>query len=189
MRLASPRTLALAAAALVTTGVVCFAQIEWLDLPKMVLKTDNAVIGTIQGREVIKIDHPIDGPDLYYTHLTVQGKSLVNGEDTTVVVTWPGGWIDDEHGVDNSEAPAEDLVQDGNQVVVFYKWTDNIGGDLPANALYASHGGIYQVVEGRKGKVVLGKGEGYAVSQNTALSALDSQITEIWNDLRESGQK
>jgi hypothetical protein len=188
MRRAPLRTLGLAAAALAIASV-SYAKIEWLDLGKMVAKTDNSVVGTITNREVIVFDHPVDGPELYYTHLTVEGRSLVDGQQTTVVVTWPGGWIDEEHGVDNSEAPSADEVELGNEVVVFYKWTDNIGGDLPANALYASHGGIFQVVQGRKGQVVLGKGEGYAISSNMQLEALDSRVTQIFDDLRERGEK
>jgi len=189
MRLASTRTLGLAATALALAGVVGFAQIERLDLRQMITKTDNAVVGTIKDSEVIVIDHEIDGDDLYYTHLTIEGKSLIDGAPLTVVVTYPGGWIDAENGVDNSEAPAADEVAIGNEVVAFYKWSPNMGGDLAANALYASHGGIYQVANGRKGKVVLGKAEGYAISSNSTLAALDAQITSIYNDLRESGQK
>jgi hypothetical protein len=145
----------------------------------MVAKTDGSVHGTITAREVIRIDHPIDGPELYYTHLTIEGTSLENGQKTSVVVTYPGGWIDDEQGVNNSEAPAEDDVKIGNEIVAFYKWSDNMGGDLAANALYASHGGLYQVVSGRTQQVVLGQGEGYAVSSNIALGDLGQQVKSL----------
>jgi hypothetical protein len=94
-------------------------------------------------------------------------------------VTFPGGFIDDEHGVWNSEAPSEDDQKVGNEVVVFYKWLDNMGGDLSGNALYASHGGIYRVVSGRGGDVVLGRGPGYSVPTNRTLSSLDGEITQI----------
>ena len=174
----SPKT-ALAALAAVAAGALGTAQIESLDLDKMVARTDNAVAGTILEREVIRIDHPPDGPELYYTTLIVQGRSLVDNTPTVVGVTFPGGFIDDENGVWNSEAPSEDDQKVGNEVVVFYKWLDNMGGDLAANALYASHGGLYQVVSGRTQQVVLGQGEGYAVSSNIALGDLGQQVKSL----------
>ena len=176
MRLAKT---ALAAATLVAATTLGLAQIERLDLQKMVTRADDAVVGEIVEREVIRIDHPVDGPELYFTHLTIDGRSLVDGEELTVVVTYAGGFIDDEHGVWNSEAPTEAETALGERVVAFYQWTDNMGGDLAANALYAAHGGVYRTVEGRNGTVVLGRGEGYAVANNIKLADLDKQITAI----------
>ena len=190
MRTASLRLPALTGAALAIAGVVGLAQIERLDLPKMVEKADNAVVGKITQREVIVIeDHPVDGPELYFTHLTIEGRSLVDDTPQTVVVTYPGGWIDAERGVNNSEAPSADEVRIGNEIVAFYKWSDNMGGDLAANALYASHGGLYRVAKAPGGKVVLGKGEGYAVEGNIALGELDQRVTTIHDQLREAGKK
>lgn len=190
MKSAPFRLPVLTGAVLAIAGTFGLAQIEWLDLPKMVAKADNAIHGKITKHEVIVIeDHPVDGPELYYTHLTIEGRSLVSGAPLTAVVTYPGGWIDDQRGVNNSEAPSADEVKVGNEVVAFYKWSDNMGGDLAANALYASHGGIYRVVKGRGGKIVLGKGVGYAISSNVPLGELDSRITAIDQELREAGKK
>ena len=157
--------------ALVAMGTVGTAQIEQLTLRQMVQKTDDVVMGTIKGREVIRIDHPTDGPELYYTFLTVEGQSMLDGEPVVVEVAYPGGFIDDEHGVFNSEAPSEDDVRTGNRVVVFYKWIDNMGGDLAANALYCSHGGLYRTYQYQQKVVVQGRGEGYAIDNN-----LDSEV-------------
>jgi len=167
------------ATALATATVLGTAQIERLDLQQMVTKADNAVVGEIVGREVIRIDHETDGPELYYTHLTIAGRSLVDGEELTVVVTHGGGFIDDENGVWNSEAPTLEETKVGKNVVAFYQWTENMGGDLAANALYAAHGGLFRTVEGRSGTVVLGRGDGYAVANNIKLAQLDSQVTKI----------
>jgi hypothetical protein len=177
-RLSTTR-LGLAALALLGATLLGQAQIERLSLDQMVTKTDNAVLGEITKKEVIRIDHPVDGPELYYTHLTVEGRSLVDGKATTAVVTFPGGFIDAEHGVWNSEAPTEAETKIGTEVVAFYKWSENMGGDLAANALYASHGGIFRTVTSRKGAVVLGKGDGYAIANNISLSSLDEKITSI----------
>jgi hypothetical protein len=166
----------LAAAGLALCAALGSAQIERLDLGQMVARTDSAVRGRIVAAQVVRIDHPTDGDELYYTHLAVEGQSLYTGKPASITVTFPGGFISPEQGVHNSEAPTADEIKLGNEVIVFSKWSDNMGGDLAANALYASHGGIYQVVQNRNGEVALGKGEGYAISANVKVSELKSQI-------------
>lgn len=173
------RVLAGTAGAALVFAALLGAEIRRLDLTTMVAETDGAVFGKILGREVIRFDHPEDGDDLFFTHLTVEGRSLVDGKEQTVTVTYPGGFIDAENGVHNSEAPSEDDVKDGNEVVVFYKWSANMGGDLAGNALFASHGGLFRTAKGSKGHVVLGRGDGYAVSKNVLLDQLDRDITRI----------
>ena len=170
---------AILTSAIAAASVIGTAQIEQLNLDQMVARTDNSVHGTIVNKEVIRIDHPVDGPELYYTHLVIEGSSLVDGSDVEVTVTFPGGFIDDENGVWNSEAPSDADTQIGNEIVAFYKWSDNMGGDLASNALYASHGGLFRTLQGRKGAVIQGRGEGYAISNNIKLSALDAKITAI----------
>jgi hypothetical protein len=165
--------------ALGAAGSLASAQIERLDLAQMVAKTDNSLVGTIVGKEVIRIDHPVDGPELYFTTLTVRGTSLKDGKELTIDVTFPGGFIDAEHGVYNSEAPSADDIKTGNRVVAFYKWSENMGGDLSANALYASHGGIYRTFDNRKDVVVQGRGEGYAISANVTLSQLKQDVARL----------
>ena len=181
----SPLALPLTAAAFLVAATLGTAQIERLDLNQMVSKTDNAVFGTITNKEVIRIDHPKDGPELYFTTLTIEGHSLRsnsdNNEPLTVDVTFAGGFIDSVRGVHNSEAPVADDVRVGNRVVAFYKWTDNLGGDLAGNGLYAAHGGLFRTIETRQGTVVQGRGEGYAVSTNVTLANLNQQIVTIVN--------
>jgi hypothetical protein len=169
----------LAAAGLTLLATLGSAQIERLDLGQMVQRTDSAVRGRIVATEVVRVDHPTDGPELYFTHLQVQGVSLYTGQPVTTTVTFPGGFLTPDEGVHNSEAPGADEVQVGNEVIVFSKWSDNMGGDVASNALYASHGGIYQVVQSRNGEVALGKGEGYAVAANVTVSDLKSKISAL----------
>jgi hypothetical protein len=172
-------TLALAALAVAALTAAGAAQIERLTLDQMVAKTDNSVLAEIVGRKVFRVDHPVDGPELYFTTLTLQGTSLRDGKALTVDVTYPGGFIDEEHGVHNSEAPSADDVKLGNTVVAFYKWSDNLGGDVRGNALYASHGGLYRTVAGPTGSVVLGRGEGYAIDKNKSVANLESAVRSI----------
>ena len=152
------------------------AQIERQTLDQMVAKTDNAVLAEITGHKVFRVDDPVDGPELYYTTLTLQGRSLEDGKPITVDVTYPGGFIDDEHGAHNSEAPSADDVKVGNTVVAFYRWSDNMGGGVSANALYASHGGLFRTVGSPTGTVVLGRGEGYAIESNKSVANLEAAI-------------
>jgi len=172
-----PLLLGLAATALVALGTQ--AQIERLTLDSMVQKTDDTLFAEITGKEVLRIDDEKDGPELYFTHLTLEGKSLETGQRATVTVTFPGGFVNAEEGVWNSEAPSDDDIKIGNHVVAFYKHLDNAGGGLACNFLYASHGGLYRTVEGPAGTVVLGRGEGYAIDNNTSLADLTKAVTKL----------
>ena len=169
----------LGAAALIAAGVTSQAQIERLDLNQMVQKTDDGLLAEIISKEVIRIDHATDGAELYYTHMTLEGTSLVTGETKTVIVTFNGGFIDETHGVWNSEAPSADDTKIGNEIVAFYKHLDNAGGDLECNYLYAGHGGLFRTVDSPKGTVIMGRGEGYAIENNTRLDELVTAIETV----------
>ena len=161
-------------------GAGLSAQIKSFTLEEMVQTADQAVYGQIIGSRVIRVDHPTDGPDLFYTVLTIEGRTLAGAQPITVDVTFRGGFIDATTGVFNSEAPAADDVQVGKRVVAFYRWTDNMGGGVAANALVAAHGGLYRAVEGPRGPAVLGRGEGYAVQANVRLSNLETAVTDLY---------
>ncbi|MEX1023975.1 MAG: hypothetical protein WD226_02760 [Planctomycetota bacterium] len=176
-----PKTLRLlvAAAACAVTTLLAGAQILPFTLEEMVQATDNAVYGEITKSRVFRVDHPVDGPELFFTTITIEGRSLVDGRDTTVDVTFHGGFVNEKEGVHNSEAPKADDVKVGNRIVAFYKWTENMGGDVAANALFAAHGGLFRTLDGPNGAIVQGRGESYAIERNTALSSLDESITRI----------
>lgn len=155
------------------------ASIERLDLPTMVAKADGAVEGVITRRRVVRIDDVKDGPELYFTLITIEGRSLADGAPLTVEVVHAGGFVDARHGVFNSEAPAADDTRIGNRVVAFYKRSANVGGGLAGNALYAAHGGIYRTFQAAKGVIVQGRGAGYAVNGNVELATLRARVTEL----------
>ena len=58
-------------AALLAASVLGGAQIERLTMDQMVSRCDHAVAGETVGRHVLRGDHPVDGPGLYFTRLTV----------------------------------------------------------------------------------------------------------------------
>ncbi len=171
-----PKTLLLGIASVVCVGAMATAQIVRLNLTQMVSKIDNAVLGTITDKQYSHVLTP-EGGDLYFTTLTVTGRSLVDGQETTVALSYMGA---DGEGVFSAEAPSADETKIGRQVVAFYKWEPNMGGNFAGNGLYAAHGGLYTTFQNRKGAtVVQGRGDGYAVNKNVLIDTLDADITEL----------
>ena len=168
---------------------VAWAQILSLTLEEMVVQTDDAIYGEIVDRSVAVYDHPVDGPENYFTTITIRGRSLNDGKEKTVAVVYRGGFLDPEHGVYNSEAPSEDDTKQGNKIVAFYKWTDDMGCEVAGNALYAAHGGLYRTSTTRRGTVVLGRGEDYAVSSNMNIESLGAEIKKIAAEKKQERNK
>jgi len=167
--------------ALLLVGALAPAQIERLTLQQMVEKADGAVRGEVLGREVRRVAHPHpEGGSLYFTTLMVRGTSLVDGSAQTVNVSYPGGFLEGGEGVWNSEAPTDAETAVGKDVVVFYKWSADMGGGFASNALYASHGGVYGVFAARRGgAIVQGRGDGYAVTKNVRVEDLAQQVAAL----------
>ena len=172
------RSLGLGALVLTTLGALGLAQIKEFTLQQMVDQVDNAVWGEIVGSRTFRVDDPVDGPELYYTTLTIEGVSLVDGSQLTVDVTYAGGFVSDTEGVYNSEAPAADDVKIGNSIVAFYRW-DDLGGGVKANGLFAAHGGLYRTATGPKGVTVLGRGTGYAIPRNVKMADLTTAVAKL----------
>ena len=156
------------------------AQIKSFTLPEMVATADGAVYGQITAAHVFRVDDPNEGPELYFTTLTIQGRALADGRALTVDVTFAGGFLDAREGVFNSEAPAADDVRVGQKVVAFYAWMDDLGGGRPGNALVAAHGGLYRTVDGPRGAAVLGRGAGYALGANLRLAELETALKTLY---------
>jgi hypothetical protein len=157
-------------------AAVGLAQIKPFTLQEMVQTADQAVHGQITAARVFRVDSARDGEGLYFTTLTIQGRTLADKKPITVDVTFHGGFVSESEGVFNSEAPSADDVKLGRRVVAFYRWSDDMGGGVAANALVAAHGGLYRVVEGPRGAAVLGRGEGYAIRANQRIEHLESAV-------------
>ncbi|MCI0637299.1 MAG: hypothetical protein L0206_25790 [Actinobacteria bacterium] len=160
-------------------GAASVAQIKSFTLDEMVRTADQAVDGQIIGSKSFRVDSPDAGPELYYTTITIQGRTLQQAQPITVDVTFRGGFVSETEGVFNSEAPAADDVKLGKRVIAFYRWADDMGGGVPANALVAAHGGLYRVVDGPRGATVLGRGAGYAIAANRRVEHLESAVRLI----------
>ena len=157
------------------------AQVKAMDLTEMVTVCDHAVYGQIVSKQVRRIDasEKTQGRDLYYTTLTIAGRSLEDGTAVQVDVSYPGGFVSEEEGYWHSESPGDDETKIGSHIVAFYKWMPAMGGAHTTNWLYANHGGIYQSVQGPKGALVLGRGPGYAVKKNLQVTDLEKSVQRI----------
>lgn len=182
-------TFYLSTLAVLAIGPSAPADIEPLTLSRMCELIDGAVDGVIVRRYAFRVDHPVDGPELYFTTLTLEGTSLVEGQSVSIDVTYAGGITPEGEGVFNSVAPPRDDVKLGQRVVVFYRWTDDMGGEVSANALIAARGGLYRVVEGPSGPVVLGRGGGHAVERNQRLGDLQREVRERMTSGRRGGAR
>jgi hypothetical protein len=161
---------------LAALGAASPAQIKRYTLDEMVLTSDQAIYGQIIGTRVSRYDSPVDGEGLFFTTITIQGRTLSDDRATTVDVWFRGGFLSATEGVFNSEAPAADDVKLGKKVVAFYRWADDVGNGGGGNALMAAHGGLYRTVDGPHGPAVLGRGDGYAISTNRYVAQLESAV-------------
>ena len=172
-------TLGLSALAVAAATTIGMAQIRALNLGEMVDLADDAIHGTIVNSQVFRIDDPVDGPELFFTTLTIEGRSMTTGDLTTVDVTFHGGFVSETEGVFNSEAPSKEDCKIGTPVVAFYGWQDNMGGGVASNALMAAHGGLFRTIGAGDAEVVLGRGEGYAISTNIRSNDLAGAIGRL----------
>ena len=171
------RFLGLAAATVALFGTFGSAAILELSLDEIVVQSDQAVFGEIVDRSVHKV---VTGESTeYFTTLTIEGRLV--GKDqtpTTIDIVYGGGFISEEEGVYNSEAPSDSETQIGQSIVAFYGWQDGFAG-TGANALYNMHGGLFRTDVGPTGTVVLGRGTGYAIDRNVSLSNLDAEVSSV----------
>jgi hypothetical protein len=163
---------AAAALLMVQVGSAC---IEELDLGKMVSKTDYAVQGSITDVHSVQFTPAGEEDPIIYTIVTVEGKDLYTGQQVTHEAAFVGGTYEGRSmTVTSMPAPSEYRL--GNDVVLFSGPVEGWGPEI-SHCVYASMGGIFRTVDTKKGEVVLGKGEGFAVESNVLVSDLNQQIS------------
>lgn len=150
------------------------ASIEKLDLPEMVKRVDSAVVGSITAKTTWTSPNPDGEGSLEFTTITVSGDDLMTGKPATVEVSFVGS-----DRVPTTVTPAESETRVGTRIVVFSKKSSAFGVTDAKNWMYASHGGVFRVEAGPKGEVVLGKGAGFAVSDNMLASDFRTRVTEL----------
>jgi len=163
---------------LVQGGSAC---IEELNLSQMVAKTDSAVHGTITDVRTVKYV-AAENDQRIYTILTVEGEDLYSGQQVSVEAAFLGGTYQGESmTVTSMPAPSEYRL--GNEVVVFRGAVEGWHPEID-HAVYAAMGGIFRTVDTKKGPVALGKGEGFAIENNTRISNLKSEISFVRMEAR-----
>ena len=179
----------LAGLALAVAGSIGQAQVRELSLTEMTNQTDNGVLGTVIGSRVVDLGNEIDGYGLYYTIVTIEGRSIFDDRKITVDIASRGGWIDKEHGIGSwdSEAPQASEIARGKEVLAYYMWSENIGSGVGANILYASHGSLFRTAKSPTGTVVLGRGQGYAIDKNIKFETLRTATRAIIEEERLRG--
>lgn len=177
-----------AALACAVASTLAVASIRSLTLEEMLVQVDNAVVGEIVDSHVFRADDPVHGT-MYFTTITVDGTSLVDGAPLEVGVTFLGGWIDENEGTTTSVTPDPNEVAVGKRVVAFYAYTDDMGYGVAANQMIASHGGVFPLVQRRSKVLALGKGQGFAIDQNVELAKLRTRVDKIAQALQAQGKQ
>jgi hypothetical protein len=158
---------AFAAAALLALPVA--AAIKAMTLKEIMEITQDTVHGTIVDREVISLDWPREGA--VYTQLTVEGESLRTGKAKTVKVVFHGSHrTEDWYGV-SSMPTLQDTRLHGETVLFHYEHPL-----LPGHNLVPNLAALYRVERGFGEPVLVGKGEGAAFAENTALTSVREQV-------------
>jgi len=179
----------LIAALLVGAASAC---IEALTLPKMLsrIQVRGPVIpgvprGDVVEGKVTAVRSVKTNPsgkefdDRIYTVVEVTGTSLITGRPVRREAAFLGGVYRGESMLVTSMPGNPRLYSPGNEVVIF---AAPVGDWHPSitHAIYAAAGGIYQVVQTpRHGKVVLGKGAGFAVERNLPVAELRGSIARL----------
>ncbi len=181
--------LGLIAALLAGAASAC---IEALTLPKMLSRIQvrgpvipgvprgDVVEGKVTGVRSVRINPTgMDFDDRIYTVVEVTGTSLLTGRPVRQEAAFLGGVFQGESMLVTSMPGNPRLYSPGNEVVIFAAPVNDWHPSI-THAIYAATGGIYQVVgTPRHGKVVLGKGEGFAVDRNLPVSELRQSIARI----------
>lgn len=163
----------LAVGAALLGAPVAFAQIVALDLRGMLERADSAIVGSIVEKSVWS--GPLGSPNttVEFTTLKVQGEDLVRGGEVTHLITFLGS-----ETRPCSEMPTANETKVGTKGVFFSKkLNETWGGRADQWSMVAAQGGIFRVESGPKGDVVIGKGQGFAVSENRLMTELRTDVS------------
>lgn len=173
-------------AALIAAAVVALpvgAAIKAMNLAELMSITDDAVHGTIIGKQSIQLDVPWQGA--VYTKLTVQGQSLRSDESGVFELVFHGSHVrSDDYIV--SEMPELMDSRIGGKVVVFFE--KNVETVKGLNVVH-SLANLYRVEAGFGQPVVIGKGEGMAFELNTSLADVVTRVRDTHTELAKTGKQ
>ena len=163
-------TCAAALLGLALIAVPVGAAIKAMTLSETLEIHTDVVQGKILGKTTVKTDLPLEG--MVYTHMTVQGESLITGETVTRELVFLGSHEpSDNYGT--SEMPTLQDTRVGAEALVFYKHDET--GATPVDRVF-DLSGVYRIEQTFGAPVVIGKGEGFAFPQNVKLADARDQI-------------
>jgi hypothetical protein len=167
MRLSKSVAVALGVA---LVAVPAIASIKAMTLKELMAITTDAVDARIVAKSSFQLDYPMEGA--VYTRLSIEGVSLRTQEPVTTEVVFLGSH-DPADQFGTSEMPTLQDTRVGSQAVIFFAKDQDIPGRL--NVAYGLHT-IYRVEESFGAPVVIGKGEGFAFTDNIKLDEARAQI-------------
>lgn len=151
-------------------AVPAIASIKAMTLKELMSVTTEVVDVRILSKDSVKLDWPMEGA--VYTRLSVEGTSLRTQEPVKTDVFFLGSH-DPADQFGTSEMPTLQDTRVGSQAVIFFGKDQDIPGRL--NVAYGLHC-IYRVEEAFGAPVVIGKGEGFAFTENLKLADVRTQV-------------
>ena len=165
------------AVALLTAGSL--AAIKALTLSELMAITTDAAHVRIVAKSTFRMDYPL--PGAAWTKLSVVGESLRTGAPVKTDLVFMGSH-DPNDRYTMSEEPTLQDTRVGHEAVIFW-WDDP---DMPA--VGGGHrifdlSGVYRVEPSFGAPVVIGKGDGFAWSENLKLADAGDQVRKAHLEL------
>ena len=169
--------LALAALGAAVLAVPTIAAVKAMTLSELMGITTDTVHVHILAKTTFRSDWPMTG--VVWTKLTVQGESLRTGEPVTTDLVFLGSH-DPKDNYGTSEMPTLQDTRVGGEAVIFFGKMDGMPGN--PNVAY-NLACVYRVEKGFGTPVVIGKGDGFAWSENLKLSDAGDQVRKTHLEL------
>lgn len=161
------------ALALLALAAPAAATIKFMDLRDLMQVTDDCLDAQIVAKQTFRVDDP-DYEGMVFTKIRVVGESMRTGETIETDLVYTGSHDPaDQYG--SSEMPLFQDVRLGNRVVLFFGVDEaNKSG---RNQVWAWNC-AYRVETVLGQPIVIGKGEGFAFTQNVTLAQAREQVRQ-----------
>jgi len=164
---------------LAASALPAAATIKMMTLRELMQATDDCLDAQIVAKDTFRVDAP-DYEGMVFTRIHVVGESMRTGETVETDLVYTGSHDPaDQYG--SSEMPLLKDVRLGNRVVIFYGVDEtNLSGP---NQVWAWNC-AYRVESVLGQPVVMGKGEGFAFTQNVTLAEARERVRRTHLELQ-----
>jgi hypothetical protein len=159
------------------------AAIKAMTLAETMELHSDVLHGRIVAKTTVKTDLPL--PDMVYTHMTVQGESLITGEKLTKELVFLGSH-DPRDNYGTSEMPSLQDTRLGAEAIILY--AHDASGAKPVDRVF-DYSSVYRVETAFGSPVVIGKGEGFAFPENVKLSEARDRIVKTHAEIQAAKAK